>query len=85
MAKNNGHQNFTQSLGILSPPPPYLRIIPKKQFFSASLISFTSKPFQNLTKTLKKNYQKENLTKAARVVPRAVALDEQQNFFGTSG
>ena len=32
MAKNNGHQNFTQSLGIPT-PPPYLGIIPKKTVF----------------------------------------------------
>ena len=28
-AKNNGHQNFTKSLGIPEPPPPYLPL--KKQ------------------------------------------------------
>ena len=32
MAKNNGHQNFTKSLG-LSTPPPYLGNIPKKEQF----------------------------------------------------
>ena len=32
MTKNNSHQNFTLSLGILT-PPPYLGIIPKKMFF----------------------------------------------------
>ena len=31
-AKNNGQQNFTQSLGIPN-PPPYLGIIPKKNSF----------------------------------------------------
>ena len=32
MAKNNGHQNFTLSLGIPT-PPPYVGIIPKKTDF----------------------------------------------------
>ena len=30
MAKNNGHQNFTYSVGIPT-PPPYLGIVPKKR------------------------------------------------------
>ena len=38
IAKNNGHQNFTLSLGILDPPPPFLENIPEKYpFFVASL------------------------------------------------
>ena len=38
MAKNNGHQNYTESLRIPTPPPPYLGYIPNKNiFFSASL------------------------------------------------
>ena len=36
-ANNNGHQNFTLSLGILD-PPPFLENIPEKYpFFVASL------------------------------------------------
>ena len=31
--KNNGLQNFTQSLGIRTPTPPYLGIIPEKKTF----------------------------------------------------
>ena len=33
MAKNNGHQNCTKSLGIPSPPPPLFGSIPQKTFF----------------------------------------------------
>ena len=32
-AKNNGHQNFTHSLGIPDAPPPYLGNIPKTYQF----------------------------------------------------
>ena len=56
MAKNNGHQNFTKSRAIPS-PPPYLGINPKKTdlYLSASLRPKMAKipivphlgPFQN--------------------------------------
>ena len=51
MAKNNGHQNFIQSLGIPTPPAPapYLGNIPKKKqlLFLVSSLTFHSVDFSS--------------------------------------
>ena len=41
MAKNNGHQHFTYSLGIPTAPPPYLGNIPKKKKILTSMCDGT--------------------------------------------
>ena len=48
MAKNNGHQNFTWSLGIPDPPPSYLGNIRKNAIFIATLTIATKGFSENL-------------------------------------